>query len=86
MERKRNAVKNKLYSRQWEKARRQFLLEHPLCVACEKQGIVTAATEVDHIVPHRGDREVFWDQSQWQALCRSCHSRKTVLEDGAFIE
>ena len=85
-ERRRNAVKNKLYNRQWERARRQFLLEHPLCVTCERNGIVTAANEVDHIVPHRGDRVLFWDQSNLQSLCRSCHSRKTVLEDGAFQE
>jgi 5-methylcytosine-specific restriction protein A len=37
---------------------------------------------VDHIVPHRGDKKLFWDSSNWQALCdgqtgRGCHDRKT---------
>ncbi|PAU94052.1 HNH endonuclease, partial [Paracoccus salipaludis] len=39
---------------------------------------------VDHVVPHRGDPERFWDQDGWQPLCASCHSRKTAAEDGGF--
>nr|DAK90259.1 MAG TPA: HNH endonuclease bacteriophage, HNH Endonuclease, DNA.52A [Caudoviricetes sp.] len=25
-----------------------------------------------------------WDQSNWQALCHECHSRKTAKENGGF--
>lgn len=40
---------------------------------------------VDHVVPHRGDKNLFWNaRGNWQALCVSCHSRKTVKEDGGF--
>jgi len=28
---------------------------------------------VDHIVPHRGDQELFRDPANWQALCKLCH-------------
>lgn len=42
------------------------------------------ATEVDHIKPHRGDMVLFWDESNWQGLCRSHHSRKTAGENGGF--
>ncbi|MCR8827199.1 HNH endonuclease [Photobacterium sp. TY 1-4] len=38
------------------------------------------ATDVDHITPHKGDRRLFFDQSNWQSLCKSCHSRKTARE------
>ena len=34
-------------------------------------------TVVDHIVPHRGDARLFWDEDNWQPLCKSCHDRKT---------
>lgn len=47
-------------------------------------GKVTAATEVDHIVPHRGDERLFRDEKNLQSLCRPCHSRKTAVEDGGF--
>ncbi|HOO52277.1 MAG TPA: HNH endonuclease signature motif containing protein, partial [Alphaproteobacteria bacterium] len=48
-----------------------------LCVECERKGHVIPATVVDHIIPHRGDETLFWDESNWQALCKKCHDRKT---------
>jgi len=39
---------------------------------------------VDHIVPHRGDRALFWDTSNWQPLCKPHHDAKTAREDGGF--
>ncbi|WP_108262550.1 HNH endonuclease signature motif containing protein [Mangrovicoccus ximenensis] len=70
----------KLYSRAWRKASAAFLAKHPTCRDCAGLGLVTAATEVDHIVPHRGDRALFWDRRNWQPLCKPCHSRKTAAE------
>ncbi|WP_144469068.1 HNH endonuclease signature motif containing protein, partial [Bacillus pumilus] len=34
--------------------------------------------------PHKGDKKLFWDSSNWQPLCASCHNRKTAKEDGGF--
>ena len=48
---------------------------------CEKRGKLTPATVVDHIVPHRGDRKLFWDEKNWQPLCKRCHDTKTLTED-----
>lgn len=28
---------------------------------------------VDHITPHKGDQSLFWDKSNWQALCPDHH-------------
>lgn len=47
----------------------------------KKYGIITEATVVDHIKPHRGDQKLFWDRGNWQALCKSCHDNKTLKED-----
>ena len=58
----------------WRKARLSHLNEYPLCVLCERQGITTAATVVDHIQEHKGDYDLFWNQDNWQSLCASCHS------------
>lgn len=63
------------YGYKWQKARGQFLHEHPLCVMCEVAGRVEAATVVDHITPHRGDQSLFWRRSNWQPLCATHHSR-----------
>lgn len=72
------------YGFKWQQARRVFLLEHPLCRACERDGRIEAATVVDHIVPHRMDLSLFWDRKNWQPLCKRHHDEKTVREDGGF--
>lgn len=65
------------YDRRWQKARDDYLRKHPLCVKCQEEGRLTPATVVDHIIPHRGDRTLFWDVRNWQSLCKSCHDKKT---------
>ncbi|HHX0886543.1 TPA: HNH endonuclease [Pseudomonas aeruginosa] len=72
------------YGYRWQQARARFLAKHPLCRLCSDAGKVVAATEVDHIIPHRGDMELFWQESNWMALCKVCHSKKTATEDGGF--
>lgn len=71
------------YDRKWEKASKRYLQSHPLCVRCMAKNppVYTKATVTDHIIPHRGDRKLFWDESNWQALCKPCHDRKTLTED-----
>lgn len=72
------------YTRAWAKARKRYLAANPICVECDKEGRLTPATEVDHIEPHKGDRDLFWDESNWQSLCKSHHSSKTAREDGGW--
>ncbi len=63
------------YNSAWNKARRSYLIKHPICVECGKP-----ATEVDHIIPHKGDYSLFWNAENWQSLRHECHSRKTYRE------
>ena len=58
------------YDTAWDKARLAFLALYPCCAMCP-----ALATTVDHVIPHRGDNRLFWDRSNWQALCTRCHSR-----------
>ena len=67
----------RLYDHQWAKTSKRFLTEHPLCVECDKEGRTEAATCTDHIVPHRGNEDLFWEETNWQALCRRHHDLKT---------
>ena len=60
------------YDGRWQRSRLAFLLDNPRCVVCNGP-----ANEVDHIVPHKGDCDVFWDMDNWQSLCGTCHKRKT---------
>lgn len=69
------------YDSRWRKYRIAFLDSHPLCEECAKHDRMVLATVVDHIIPHKGDMKLFWDSSNHQALCESCHNRKTAKED-----
>lgn len=81
---KRGTAHQRGYTGRWRKSREGFLNKHPLCAECERNGLITAATVVDHIVPHKGDDTLFWDRENWQPLCKTCHDRKTATEDGGF--
>ncbi|MGN8819199.1 HNH endonuclease signature motif containing protein [Oribacterium sp. HCP28S3_H8] len=69
------------YGSRWRRESKKFLQLHPFYEECLRHGIATPATVVDHIVPHRGDPKLFWDRSNWQALCKRCYDRKTGRED-----
>lgn len=66
----------------WRRYRIAYLAKHPWCVACQREQRRTFATEVDHVIPHRGDVNLFWSESNHQGLCESCHSKKTFKENG----
>lgn len=64
------------YGGRWQRVRAMFLRSHPLCVDCLRSGLTTAATDVHHLVAKRsggGD-----DESNLEALCHSCHSKRTA--------
>ncbi|MEY8001598.1 HNH endonuclease signature motif containing protein [Clostridium sp. Mt-5] len=74
----RKSASKRGYNTRWNKARKTYLTNHPLCVECMKEDKVTPATVVDHIKPHRGDMKLFWDVSNWQSLCKIHHDKKTA--------
>ena len=73
-----NADMRKLYaSPRWFRLRAQVIQDDPLCRGCQAAGMLEPSTDVDHVVPHRGDLSRFWDRANLQALCHACHARKT---------
>ncbi len=81
----RASAKERGYDSRWRAARSRFLKANPLCVRCKDNGTITPATVVDHIKPHRGDNILFWNEINWQSLCKKCHDKKTMTED-RYIE
>ena len=72
------------YGGSWRRWRLMVLAEEPLCRECLAAGRVTPATDVDHIVPlaDGGTNE----RGNLQALCHSCHSRKTARQSSGWGE
>ncbi|WP_429629481.1 HNH endonuclease [Tunturiibacter psychrotolerans] len=51
-----------------------------LCLICLAAGRVTAALDVDHIIPISIAPERRLDKTNCQSLCRACHRIKTAAE------
>lgn len=72
-DRERGTAAQRGYGARWQRLRKLYIRKHPVCVECG-----APATDVDHIVPRRcGGSD---DESNLQALCATCHNRKTNRE------
>ena len=71
---------NLYYTKRWRTMRAEQLIAEPFCRECGRYGIRKRATDIDHVIAHRGDLKLFYDKSNLQSLCHECHSRKTMAE------
>ncbi len=68
-------------TRVWKRGRYAFLQRNPLCEICRNAGRITPAIVVNHRRAHRGSWSLFKDESNWQALCKSCHDSEAQSID-----
>lgn len=68
------------YDAAWRRLRKRQLQLEPVCRSCKRDGLLTPATEVDHVVPIADAPDRRLDASNLQSLCHSCHSTKTAGE------
>lgn len=68
-----------LYNHEWEKYRLKFLRINCECYACG-----SAATVVDHLIPHQKDIVLFKKTDNHIPLCASCHNKITALFDRRY--
>ncbi len=80
-DKRRGSAAQRGYDKDWRVFRLAYLSRHPLCVSAEHAHLVVA-TEIDHILPLRDRPDLKFQESNLQALCKSCHSRKTSSERG----
>jgi 5-methylcytosine-specific restriction protein A len=89
VERARGSRQARGYGNRWARRAALFRVRYPLCgmrpgdqapvmSKCFDEHRVTLGEQVDHVVPHRGNDALFWDElGNWQTLCRACHTRKS---------
>lgn len=70
------------YGSRWQRIRKSLLARYPLCVMCQAEGRVEAATEVDHIDGNSRNN----DRENLRPLCKPCHSRRTIRDQGPNAE
>lgn len=74
----RGSAASRGYDAAWRKRRARYLLDHPLCESCRSN----PSKHVDHrLAKRRGGAD---HESNFEALCHSCHSRKTALRDARW--
>lgn len=74
----RTSVPQRIRGRALQILRAIQFAKKPLCERCEQRGLVTSATQRDHIVPlAEGGTE---DEDNIQSLCDACHLEKSKLE------
>ncbi len=56
---------------QWKALRRAQLAAHPFC--SRHPARLVQATVVNHRRPHKGDRDLFFDPSNLESVCKDCH-------------
>lgn len=68
----------------WPRLKAQFFSADPMNAICAHIDTRTGercnkpAEEVDHIIPHRGNWDLFTDLKNLQGLCHRHHSQKTA--------
>ena len=67
---------------QWRRRRLWQLKKEPFCVECRKEKRLVFATVADHIIPHKGNAALFWDNGNLQSLCEYHHGLKSEKEKG----
>jgi 5-methylcytosine-specific restriction protein A len=68
------------YDWRWRRYSQRRLRQYPLCEECQRNGRIAAANVTDHIVPHRGDQQLFWDPINHESKCVACHNAKSATE------
>ena len=68
--------RQKLYDTRWTKYRFRFLHHNPKCYCCPQDSSV-----VDHVRPHKGDIDLFWNITNHIPLCQVCHNTITAKFD-----
>ncbi|MCG8650811.1 MAG: hypothetical protein MI861_13315 [Pirellulales bacterium] len=64
----------------WRRIRQYQLATQPLCERCKAEGKVTPATVCNHVIPHRGDRTLFFE-GPFESLCADHHDRVVQSEE-----
>lgn len=77
-DKRRGTAQERGYTYRWQQYSKAFLSrpENALCKECEKRGRIVASECTDHIVPHNGSEELFWNPENHQGLCIKCNSAK----------
>lgn len=68
----------------WKTRRAEQLQREPLCRMCAEANIIREANIADHVIPHRGDWDLFVG-GLLQSLCVDCHNVRKQREEALAV-
>lgn len=72
--------------KRWRDLRLEVLIEASFqCQRCGHIEDDTSKLVCDHKRPHRGDERLFWDRTNLQCLCSTCHDTAKQAEEQATL-
>ena len=82
LDKHRGSARQRGYDGTWERLRKMYLREQPLCEDCLENSLddvtLTPAVEVHHKKKVRDFPELRLVWSNLRALCKACHSKRTA--------
>jgi 5-methylcytosine-specific restriction protein A len=72
------------YNAKWQRLSKFFLARNPLCVECLKYGVTRPSEHAHHIIETSERPDLFYNENNLAAVCKSCHSKLSAKERGAF--
>src|SRR5680860_791561 len=76
-DKQRGSARQRGYDKAWEKLRKFFLWENPLCHDCLLEKRLTPTQEVHHVKKIREHPELRLVKNNLMGLCKGCHSVRT---------
>lgn len=67
-------------TKRWRDLKRQQLTATPYCTICGAKRSDGAQLQVHHVIPPRGDEDIFYDSGNLQVICLTCHRKITGSE------
>lgn len=68
----------------WRARRAAQLSAEPICTRCQKEGRLTPATVANHVIPHRGNWDIFIG-GRLESLCKPHHDSDVQAEESAAL-
>src|SRR4051812_25901379 len=72
-DRRRGGARERGYDAKWDEEAAVERKRAPWCLGCLAVGRSTPTEVIDHTVPHKGNKVLFWDPMNRQPACRPHH-------------
>ena len=74
------AYRHLYWTSRWRKKAKAQIAAEPLCRRCKAKGLAIPATVANHVTPHKGDINLFWN-GPLESSCKPCHDGETHSEE-----